>query len=68
MTSTLENITLSKKNIISTIEQMPDEFSAAELVEQILVEEDIKQGIKDIKGGKVYTHEEMKKIIESWFK
>jgi len=68
MLPTLDNITLNRNNLISKIESMPQEFSAAELIEQILLEEDVKVAFEDIKNGNVYSHEEMKRIIASWQK
>lgn len=68
MLPTLDNITLNRNNLISKIEAMPQEFSAAELIEQILLEEDVKSALEEIKTGNVYSHEEMKKIIASWRK
>jgi hypothetical protein len=68
MSHTLDSITLNRNNLISKIESMPQEFSAAELIEEILLEEDIKSAFEDIKNGNVYSHEEMKKIIASWQK
>jgi len=68
MSHTLDSITLNRNNLISKIESMPQEFSAAELIEEILLEEDTNNALEDIKNGKVYSHEKMKKIIASWQK
>ncbi|MEI9943872.1 MAG: hypothetical protein WDN26_06575 [Chitinophagaceae bacterium] len=60
---------LTKKQIIAAIEAMPkEEFeSAEEVIEELILLEKIERGIKDMEQGRVVTHEEMKKEIDSWF-
>ena len=60
---------ITKKQIIEAIEAMPQEefVNVDEVIEEIILLEKIERGIKDMDEGRVITHEEMKKEIESWF-
>ena len=58
-----------KEQIIEAIKAMPqNEFATAdEVIEEIILLEKIQRGFKDMEEGRVITHEEMKKEIDSWF-
>jgi|GEM_PF-3259907 len=62
----LETLKLEKVSAKMALEHLPESFSAADLLEQVLLHEDIKQGIIDIKQGNTYSHDEMFKMIKSW--
>ncbi len=59
---------ITKNQIIEAIKAMPqDEFANIdEVIEEIILLEKIERGIKDMEEGRVITHEEMKKEIDSW--
>lgn len=61
---------LTKEKIIDAIKAMPEErFDEIELLlERLLLLDRIEQGEDDIRAGRVYTNEQMKEIIKSWFK
>ena len=61
---------LSKKKIIESIKAMPeDDFEDIDVVlERIVVLNKIERGLKDVENGNVISNEEMKTIIDSWFK
>ena len=58
---------ITKNQIIEAIKAMPqDEFANIdEVIEEIILLEKIERGIKDMEEGRVITHEEMKKEIDS---
>ena len=59
---------ITKNQIIEAIKAIPqDEFdNIDEVIEEIILLEEIERGIKDMEEGRVITHEEMKKEIDSW--
>ncbi len=61
---------LTKKKIIESIKAMPqDDFEDIDvLLERIVVLDKIERGLKDVENGNVISNEEMKTIIDSWFK
>ena len=61
---------LTKKKIIESIKAMPeDDFEDIDvLLERIVVLDKIERGLKDVENGDVISNEEMKTIIDSWFK
>ncbi|MEO6455132.1 MAG: hypothetical protein ABIN97_13715 [Ginsengibacter sp.] len=61
---------LTKKKIIDSIKAMPEEgFEDIDvLFERIVVLDKIERGLKDVEDENVISNEEMKTIIDSWFK
>lgn len=59
---------MKKTEIINTLRQMPDEFSADELIERIVLLQKIDAGLVQIETGKVYSEEEAEIKLEKWLK
>lgn len=61
---------LTKEKILESIKAMPeDNFEDIDvLLERIVVLDKIERGIKDVEEGNVISNEEMKTVIDSWFK
>jgi predicted transcriptional regulator len=59
---------MKKIEIIDTLKEMPDEFSADELIERILLLQKIDAGLSQVKEGKVYTEEIAEKKLDRWLK
>jgi len=61
---------ISKDKIIEAIKAMPeDRFDDIDiLLERLVILDKVEQGMKDIEDGRVTSHEEMKKQVDSWFK
>ena len=59
---------MKKTEIIDTLKEMPDEFSADELIERILLLQKIDAGLSQVKEGKVYTEEIAEKKLDRWLK
>ena len=61
-------MSISKSEVIEAINAMPqDEFSDIDdLLEELVLIEKIKTGLKDMENGNVYSKEEAHKIMDSW--
>ncbi|MBW4888142.1 hypothetical protein KXQ82_00380 [Mucilaginibacter sp. HMF5004] len=60
------NAMLSKNKIHELIDHMPEDFSADELIEKIILLQKVEIGRQQIKDGESLTEEEMDKLIDSW--
>lgn len=59
---------LNKKQVISTIKDMPDTFDTTQLFDRILLLNKIEEGRQQIKEGKIYTTEQARKKLKKWLK
>lgn len=59
---------MKKTEIINTLKEMPDEFSADELIERILLLQKIDAGLNQVKEGKIYSEEEVEQKLDKWLK
>jgi len=59
---------LSKREILRTLKDMPDEFVAEELIERIVLMEKIARGMADSAAGRVITSKAMDERIRQWSK
>ncbi len=55
---------LSKKDILKTLKDMPDDFEAEELIERILLLSKIESGKADAIDGRTYTIAEMREQFQ----
>ncbi len=59
---------LTKEKIKTTIDSLPDNFTIEDIVEELVVLDKIEQGLNDVKKGKVYSTEEVKRKLDKWLK
>lgn len=60
---------LSKKAVLRTLRDMPENFVAEDLIERIILLNKIERGIADAKAGRTLTLDEMREHIrERWAK
>jgi predicted transcriptional regulator len=59
---------MKKTEIIDTLKEMPDEFSADELIERILLLQKIDSGLQQIAEGRVLSEEQAEHKLEKWLK
>jgi hypothetical protein len=59
---------LTKKQVLSTIKEMPDNFETTQLFDRILLLNKIEEGRQQIKEGKGVTTEQAKKKLRKWLK
>jgi hypothetical protein len=59
---------LTKSQVISSIEEMPDEFSIDDLMDKLILLHKIGNGLKQSEKGEVYTTKEAKELLKKWSK
>ena len=57
-----------KENIIRMIKDLPDDVSLDEVMYHLYVRQKILRGLEDVKHGRTYSHDEVKKMAEKWLK
>ena len=57
-----------KQEIISMINNLPDECDYDDIMAEIYFKQKVDQGLKDIKDGNVISHEDAKKRLSKWIK
>ncbi len=61
-------IVIAKEKISKIVEKQPDDSSFNEIMRELVFVQMIDRGLDDSKNGRVTTHENVKKEIESWSK
>ena len=51
---------MKKKTVIEILNSFGDEFDAEKLIEKLLFVEDIEQGLRDVKNGKIRSYKNVK--------
>ena len=59
---------LTKKQVLSAIKNMPDNFDTTDLFDRILLINKIEEGRQQIRDGKGLSTEEAKKKLKKWLK
>ncbi len=59
---------LTKEMVLTSVAELPDQFSIDELVERLITIEKIEIGLEQVKKGMLLTQEEVKDKIKSWRK
>ena len=59
---------LVKKDVLKIIKGMPDEFSADDAIDKLIVLNKIEKARKEIKNGKGLTTVQAKKKLQKWLK
>ena len=59
---------LSKKKVLETIKNLPDTFSADELIERIILLQKIEIGISQSAKGQTSSTQEAKTKLKKWLK
>ncbi|MCK5906989.1 MAG: hypothetical protein KAG37_05325 [Flavobacteriales bacterium] len=57
---------ITKDNLLTSINSMPNEFSVEDIIDRVLILEKIEQGDNDSKNGDVYTEKEAKNRLKKW--
>ncbi|MGY6743829.1 MAG: hypothetical protein ACXIUQ_13910 [Cecembia sp.] len=58
---------LTKSQVKKQLDNLPEEFSLDELVEQLIFIQKVEKGLKDSDENKIITETELDKKIEKWF-
>ena len=60
---------VTKKDLMhKVVDQLPDEADWDDAIDRLLYIEGIERGLADVKAGRVISHEELLKQIETWRK
>lgn len=57
---------LTRESIEKLVKQLPDKFSADEIIERIIILQKVEIAQQQIANGEFLTEEEMDKEIDSW--
>lgn len=57
----------AKESVLKAVREMPGEATWEEIVDHLDVLAAIRRADKDAEAGHVYTHEEVKQEIATWF-
>ncbi len=57
---------LTKAQLNKTILDLPDTFSIDELIDKLIFIEKVEAGMAQSVEGKVFSNEDVKKIIDKW--
>ncbi|WP_443946084.1 hypothetical protein ACJVDH_02955 [Pedobacter sp. AW1-32] len=59
---------MKKTEVLDTLREMPDEFSADEFMERIMLLQKIDSAMRQVTEGKVYTEEQAEQKLDKWLK
>ncbi len=59
---------VTKKQVISVVKNMPDNFDTTQLFDRILLIKKVEEGREQIKAGKGLSTDEAKKKLKKWLK
>ncbi len=59
---------ITKTQLISTLDNLPENLTIDQVIEHIIFVEKVQKGIADSEAGKVYTKEEAKEKLNKWLK
>ena len=61
-------IMITKKQILSSMKELPDRFSAEEIIDKIILLQKIDMGIEQSKEGKIVSENDARKRLKKWLK
>lgn len=59
---------IAKSQLITSLQDLPDEFTLDELFERAIFIEKINRALEEVKTGEVYTTEEARQKLREWSK
>ena len=68
MTPVSTKVLLNKRQIMDSIDQLPDRISADALIEHILFIQSVEDGIQQAESGQTTLHKDAMQEIRSWKK
>lgn len=57
---------ITKDQVISSLKDMPEQFSIDELMDKLILLQKIEKGLEQSKAGEVYTKQEVKDMLQRW--
>ena len=59
---------ITKKQLLSSMKELPESFSAEEIIDKIIVLQKIDMGLEQSKIGKVVSETNARKRLKKWLK
>ncbi len=59
---------MKKIHVIEILKSLPDEFDSEILIEHLILDMKLEEAERDIAEGRVFSHEEVVRETEEWFK
>lgn len=57
---------MTKDKVLEIVNALPAEFALDYLIERLILVEKIEEGIRQSRNGETVSHEEVKRIVQSW--
>ena len=57
---------LEKQKVIAYLNEMPEHFSAEEMIEHIFLLSKIERGLRDVQEGRIIPHDEVVAKFKKW--
>lgn len=59
---------LTKEKIHNTIDNLPENVTIEQVIDELILLDKIEKGLKDVKEGNVYTTDEVRDKLGKWLK
>ncbi|UYZ64573.1 hypothetical protein [Hymenobacter weizhouensis] len=59
---------MNKQTVLAAVNALPEEIELDDLVERLLLIEKIEKGREQSRKGETVSHEEVKSLVQTWFK
>lgn len=59
---------MTREKVLSTLKELPEEFTLDDLFEKLVVIEKIENGLLQVREGKIISHQEVKEKAKEWRK
>ncbi len=67
MTSETEIAPVSAKDLVrAALESLPDDATLDDILDEVYVQEKIRQGVQDANAGRSFTTEEVRALLAKW--
>lgn len=58
----------AKDEAIQFIKKLPDDYSLDDIMAELYFKQQVEQGLRDAENGRIYSHEQVKKMVQEWRK
>jgi len=57
---------LNKADASHLIEKLPEDYSMDEIMSELHFKQQVEEGLRDVREGRVYSHEQIKNMVVKW--
>lgn len=61
-------MTRLKEDVIKFIEKLPDDYSMDEIMAELHFKQQVEEGLRVAEEGRVYSHVQVKNMVQEWRK